>query len=203
MALPIGPGCYYPPRTALETLVDDVRSLQGVIGNLQYWKSAHTYKVPGQNEERITKPNLESAMHSIVHRIPESNKRSRFKVEPANAIRNKISFVFARKSSLCELVVSFKLDDISVGLIASDAKALDASMLMTYAQAVQVASDCAVNLGQLFMTSISTEDIVVPFITTSWDDIQFGAVYMMDNFYPSTVLLSSRLSFICVRFATG
>lgn len=206
MALPVGPGCYYPPRAALVALVDDVRSLQNIINNdiqlclkdLQYWKSAHTYKVPSRAEEGFTRPNLESVMHSIIHRIPESDKKSRkFLVESANSIVTKIPFIFAKQSSLCEPVVTCRCDGTSVGFIASAAKALDASMLMTYVQAVQVASDCAVNMGRLFMNLLSTENIIVPFITTSWDDIQFGAVYLMDNFYPSAVLLSSRLSLNC------
>lgn len=186
-------------------LVEDVRDLQGVMSDdvakclkdLQYWKSSHTYKVPGSPEEGFTRPNLDSVMQSIVHRIPDNDKKYRFKVESSNAIRTKIPFIFAKPSSLSEPVVTFQWDNTSVGLIASEAKALDASMLMAYAQAVQVASDCAVNLGRLFAESISTEDVIVPFITTSWNDVQFGAVCLMDNFYPSAVLLSSRLSLNC------
>ena len=206
VALPVGPGCFYPPRNALSSLVNKVKELQGVnindvqmcLKDMQYWKSAHTYKVPDSPEGSFTRANLDILMNSILNRIPESQIKHKLSVQSAEGIKNKIPFFFAKSSSLSEPVVMFRWDDTSVGLIASEAKALDASMYQTYAQAVQVASDCAVNLGLLFAAcGISTQDIIVPFITTSWDVMQFGAVYLMDNYYPSAVLLSSQLSLNC------
>lgn len=51
LALPVGPNCYYAPRSALFSLITRVQELQGVMNNdvalclknLQYWRSAHTF----------------------------------------------------------------------------------------------------------------------------------------------------------------
>lgn len=67
---------------------------------------------------------------------------------------------------------------------------------MTYAQSVQVASDIAVH----FLRSnqnVSYDNVVIPFITTTWDDIQVGAVYLIENNFPCAILLSRRLSLNC------
>ena len=84
-----------------------------------------------------------------------------------------------------------------MGLIASEAKALNVSMLVSYAEAIQMASDCARDL--LKWTDLTFEDVVIPFVTTSWDDVQFGAVYLLEKNYPCAVLLSRRLSLSCYR----
>lgn len=68
-------------------------------------------------------------------------------------------------------------------------------MFVSYCQVGQIASDCAAHMANNIY--IPSEDVVVPFVTTSWDDVQFGAVYLLENNYPCAVLLSRRLSLNC------
>lgn len=69
IALPIGPGSYFPPRALITELLTDVRVLQTVsdrdekisraMYKLRDWKSAHTFSCPNSPEDAFTRPNIE------------------------------------------------------------------------------------------------------------------------------------------------
>lgn len=97
-------------------------------------------------------------------------------------------------------MIAYNIFGIDACLIASKAKSLSSSLLSTLAQVVQHACDSAVFLLTKFRrkwpnSGISYLDIVVPFITTSWNDVQFRAVYLMEPCYPCAILLSRKLCF--------
>lgn len=203
VALPVGPGCYHPPREPITVLHEDVTKYRSkpydaitasCLKHLRYWRSAYTYNAPSNPETDITRPNLNLVMNLVVTSIPEHSSSTRFKVISASDISNEMSYFFAGKLSLPEPLVVYQLNGKCFGLVASEAKGVEQSMLVTYAQAVQLASDCAVILAGEFEKRKMAVDVAVPFVTTSWDDIQFGVVYLVDGNYPCTTLLSRRLS---------
>ena len=129
--------------------------------------------------------------------LPVDNEITKFAKVEAKEASIYIPFRLASSSSLPEPVLIFKRNGSGAcGLIASEAKSLGASLHVAFAQAVQFAGDCAIHMKKQY-PSLSYQNVVVPFVVTSWDTMQFGCVYLMDHSYPVPVLLSKQLSLSC------
>ena len=159
---------------------------------LRGWKSAHTFSCPRSAEDAFTGPIIDI----IFQLINEFIGSPQFVVRSDSSAACNFPLFFVSKSSRPEPVLFYEGSDAVLGLIASEAKGLSASMFMTYAQAVQVASDLAVHLFRS-KEIVVYENVVIPFISTSWDDVQFGAVYLIEDNFPCPILLSRRLSLNC------
>jgi hypothetical protein len=134
-------------------------------------------------------------INGIIDSLDVQGRRNGFQVKSGNALSQIVQFKFASPNTLPEPAVTYQINGASVALIASEAKSLTDSMYVAYAQAVQSAADCAIHLIKCpYMRSTKVNNVVIPFITTSWEDIQFGAVYLIAGNYPCATLLSNRLS---------
>ena len=135
---------------------------------------------------------------------PDEVQKNKITTQSASAAMSALKFVtnnssFANKSTLPEPILLYKLNNNSLGLITSEAKAVTDSCSVTFAQAIQVASDCALqtfNYMQANDKSVTYEDVVVPFVVAASDTVQFGVVYLIQDNFPNSCLLSEEISLL-------
>lgn len=195
IAMPVGPNCFIPQRYFIDCIFNDVKDFDetnvnfGIIyKQLRNWKSAWTYKCPNKPEEKFTRENLQIIMNHILGAITGNNK-SQFSAQQAVQVSNKLNFTFSKNSSLPEPVLLYNFDNgIYLGLIGSESKSLAASLYVTYSQALSLSCDLALDI--VHKTHILPSQVIVPFIITSWETIQVGCVYLVDDNYPCSSLLS-------------
>lgn len=201
ICLPTGPGSYTPHRGLLVALLGDVSAVReeslvlSIASTLRLVRCGLTYKCPSQPEEGYTRPNLEAIMADIARQANGTGARPthrQFEVEAGAAVSTKVRFYFASTQSSPEPVLAYKLNRSTAPLIASEAKSLTDSMYVGMAQGIQLAADLAVHIQWTW--NVPTSEVVVPFILTSWNAVQFGAVYLIDCRVPCAVLLSDVLT---------
>lgn len=195
IAAPVGPEAFHPLREWLNDLravVDkaDDSAVRAVEDKLSSFRSITTYVTPLEPEEKFCRHNLDQLVKAIEVLIDSDHIYSIH----AKAVNMVIPMVGAKSSTSPEPVIIAKYNSIGAGLLATEAKGVDASLLMSFAQAIQMASDCALHLCRSFGQIFNQSNVVVPFILCSWEHFQFGCVYMMPEAYPCAVLLSGVLS---------
>ena len=193
IALPYGPGCFWSARSLITDLVAEVEHIQPEalpkVFNARRVDLPISYKTPPQGEEHYCRVTLDEICSAIA--VGASLLTSqRVSVVQASQVGNKIDFFCASRRTSPEPVIMYEWNGFSVGLIASEAKRVDASLYECMCQAVQMASDCALSMLQF----LQSEDIVVPYVTSAGFSVQFGAVYLMKESYPCAVTLSEELS---------
>jgi hypothetical protein len=181
----------------IDSLVQDVRScdvesssFHESLYQLRNWKSAGTFSIPSAAENSYTRENLEI----IFDHIMTSTGDYRIKKFQENQANNKIdSFLFSNSATKPENCLFYYFDKSSYyGLIGSEAKAINDSIFSCYAQAVSLSSELAIQLH--CKHNLSIEQSVVPFVLTAWDQVQFGFVYLVEDSYPCSSIISRVLS---------
>ena len=197
IAAPAGPEAFHPIRIWLDDLraavdkADDSPNVSVVEDKLSRFRSTTTYVTPAEPEENYCRCNLDEFVKAIVVVIADSDHI--YSIE-AKAVKREISMVGAKPSTSPEPVIFAKYNSTGAGLLTSEAKGLDASLLMSFSQAIQMASDCALHLCRSFGQIFNQSNVIVPFILCSWEHFQFGCVYLMPQSFPCAVLLSSALN---------
>ena len=194
VALPVGPECYFPPRERIGTLIADVvkdvqdTAFQQFLDRLIEYRSAISYRIPVKPEEHYCRWNLDN----FVETLRGLMKNPIFKISQAQAVSGEVTMVVGSKTTSPEPVLMCASDGSYEGVVSSEAKSVTDSMFLCLAQAVQMASDVALN--QFIGGGIPRNEVVVPFILSSWEHFQFGCVYLVEDSFPCAVLLSSILS---------
>ena len=185
-------------RNPVEDLADETKKeLYDSLDIIDRWRCAISYTLPSNPEEDYCRQNLNNLFDAVINLLPVDNEITKFAKVEAKEASIYIPFRLASSSSLPEPVLICKRNGSGAcGLIASEAKSLGASLHVAFAQAVQFAGDCAIHMKKQY-PSLSYQNVVVPFVVTSWDTMQFGCVYLMDHSYPVPVLLSKQLSLSC------
>ena len=212
VGVPVGPEAYYPDRPIIDNImrklvelrnpVEDVadetkKQLYDSLDIIDRWRCAISYTLPSNPEEDYCRQNLNNLFDAVINLLAVDNEITKFGNVEAKEASIYIPFRLASSSSLPEPVLIYKRNGSGgCGLIASEAKSLGASLHVAFAQAVQFAGDCAIHTKKQY-PSLSYQNVVVPFVVTSWDTMQFGCVYLMDHSYPVPVLLSKQLSLSC------
>jgi hypothetical protein len=194
ITLPYGPHCYWPARTLISELIEDLKSYDGIERlNIRRFDLPHTFKTPPSGEEHYSRNTL-NTLFSIIANLSRTTHIETYELQviQANQVGSRLSFFCASRTSSPEPVLMFAWNDSCAGLIASEAKSISASLFTSMCQAVQMASDCALNMLQY----LEPENIVVPYIICSGFSVQFGVVYLMQNSYPCAVTLSEELSLL-------
>ena len=196
IAAPVGPEAFHPLRewsNELRAAVDkaDDSAVRVIEDKLSSFRSITTYVTPAEPEENYCRHNLDELVRAIVVLIGDSDHI--YSIE-AKAVKRVIGMVGAKSSTSPEPVIIAKYNSIGAGLLTTEAKGVDASLLMSFAQAIQMASDCALRLCGSFDRVFNQSNVIVPFILCSWEHFQFGCVYMMPQYFPCPVLLSSALN---------
>ena len=198
ISMPIGPHCFVPERMLITKLMEDLEkpisssssSSSSVFDQMYHFLTPVSYTMPMNSEKDFCSPNLNIIFHQIRDSMKE-NLRDNIKLKQEVSSDLSIKLVFSSSRSQGEMALMYRALDKHLCLIASEAKGVDASLSACYPQAVCMACDFAVDQCQNFQ--ISWENVVVPFIITSSDSVQFGAVYLVDPCYPCPVLLSEEL----------
>eukprot|EP01031_Cornospumella_fuschlensis_P042905 gene42905-52424_t len=173
IALPYGPGCYWSARSLITDLVAEVEHIQPEalpkVFNARRVDLPISYKTPPQGEEHYCRVTLDEICSAIA--VGASLLTSqRVSVVQASQVGNKIDFFCASRRTSPEPVIMYEWNGFSVGLIANEAKSVDASLYECMCQAVQMASDCALTMLQF----LQSDDIVVPYVTSAGFSVQFG-----------------------------
>ena len=197
IAAPVGPETFYPHREDLEQLVaraapNDERSAAELRIDeiLSQFRSTVSYIEPPKPEENFCRHNLDAYVRAIVDSIDDRHCSS---IE-AKAVQRNISLCIGPDGTSPEPVVIFKPNGSTVGLIATEAKALFTAIFACCAQAIQMAADLAMWLCHVYPNAITHSTVIVPFILCSWEHFQIGCVYLMPPCYPCAVLLTGALS---------
>lgn len=203
---PIGIYSFLPERGLLSQLMADVLSpiefsdaAIPVIRQMHYMNTPHSYQVVKEPEAAFSRVNLDIIMHHIQSSLPERLK-SLIKYVQDEGVSNNIQYTFSFSKSSPHPSIMYRYNEHHFGLIASEAKGFDASMMVGYAQAVALASDFAVDLH--YRCDVDSQDIVVPFVLASASRVQFGAVYLVEDCFPVPVLLSDELSVTSTKTLT-
>lgn len=198
ISCPVGPECFYPYRKFISNILEDVsrnlteefrENLNNIYNQIQYWSSAVSYEIVEKPEEYYTRTNLDHIFDQIVKTMNDDN----FCVKDSNQISNQMLFQFTSQKSLNEPVIFYHYNSSYIPLVASEAKGLYGSLFEAYPQAISLASDIALNIMNAFPL-LKYDDIVVPYILTSWEHVQIGFVYLVKQSYPCTSILSNVLS---------
>jgi hypothetical protein len=211
---PYPPICFHPFRRGIDlirtakTTADEKPDFQPYILSTMDVHYQWTHKVPLKPEESICRLNLDYIMQKLLTicqaQCSDEVQKNKITTQSASAAMSALKFVtnnssFANKSTLPEPILLYKLNNNSLGLITSEAKAVTDSCSVTFAQAIQVASDCALqtfNYMQANDKSVTYEDVVVPFVVAASDKVQFGVVYLIQNNFPNSCLLSEEISLL-------
>ena len=136
-------------------------------------------------EEYYVSPNLNILLNRIVTCIHDED----FVVMKGISVTAGMSSQFSSSLSHPESAIALKPN---VYLIASEAKSLYASIPVAYPQAVSLACDFAVNIFETHQL-LDYLDVVIPFVVMAGEEIQFGAVYLIENCYPCATQLTRNL----------
>ena len=199
IAAPVGPETFCPMRDDLEQLIllagavpIDERSVAElrIDAILSQFRSTVSYVEPLKPEENFCRHNLDAYVRAIVDCVDD---RMFCSIE-AQAVSREIMLCVAPKTTNPEPVVVWRPDHATIGLIATEAKALFTALFACCAQAIQMAADLAMWLCRMYPKVIVPSTVIVPFILCSWEHFQIGCVYLMDDAYPCAVLLTGALS---------
>lgn len=202
IACPVGPECFYPHRRFADEIVRDASTyasaysktdysiVNQVYDQIKFWYSSPSYQCPPKPEEHFTRTNLGLIFEQIISSIEDHSK---FSLHDSNQVSNHMLFKFSRPTSLPEPVIFYRYDSVFCPLVASEAKSLNSSLYVSYSQAISLASDVALKILDIF-PELKYDDVVVPFIMTSWDHFQIGFVYLVKDNYPCASIISNVLS---------
>jgi len=193
VAMPVGPRCFYPASALVDAMLIDVDNVSRddrfftVYDEISPWRSASTYCPPRNSEDLFTRENLQKFMCQI------ALDRQDLSVQQETQISTKIQFHFAKETSKPEPVICYNFgNDNYVGLIGSEAKSLTASHYVAFAQAVSLSCDLALHL---LTFGLSREQVIVPFIVTSWEYAQIGFIYLVADSFPCSSMISKVFNF--------
>lgn len=197
IGVPCGPGCFHPKRKLLSILVQKAKDtskplrINKIFFRINHWRTCLSFRNPVDPETKYCRLNLDMIMKHIL----EQTKVSGVTILSDSSVSVQFNFVFCKITSLPEPCLLYDVGAGNyMGLIGSEAKSVSDSIRVAYPQAVAIASDFALELER---HGIRYDSIVVPFVMTASEDVQVGAVYLMDQNYPCPVLLSRKLSFTC------
>lgn len=198
IALPFGPRTFWPERSLITDILSCVQSRDDIDISFATFHQVllpYTYKCDSNPEEHYCRVLLDKVIDMIEAEFKlhvEGSWKNNVKKVSAKQMTSKIKLMCASKASSPDPILLFETGKFSIGLIASEAKSVNASLYTSMCQSVQMASDCALNMFKQHL--LKYDEVVVPYITSAGFSIQFGAVYLMADCIPCAVTLSEALS---------
>eukprot|EP01036_Dinobryon_divergens_P032674 gene32674-42316_t len=150
---------------------------------------AHTAKKPKLPEENFCRRNLYAILNLVLYYIDID--RIPFSVRSGVDLWEFCKYFLVKATSVPK--TSLVYDDLiwKCGVIGGDSRTVDNGYHEAAAQGVSVCADFAMDIADM---GVPIHKVLVPFILTFSDSVQFGAVYLIDENFPCQVMLSPPLS---------
>jgi hypothetical protein len=194
LGLPALQGSYHGNALIDALLADvnhnhDVNVLVKVEARLQALAPC-TYKKPNSSEREYTNPNLVRVMQIIHSNLTHGHGEVIEVVQQSAAAHGKMYLCSSGSNPECTLTFAKQL---TFGLITSVAKDVFAGPQEACAQSVAFAGSYAVLQVH---GGVPRNQVLVPFIMSFSDSLQFGAAYIVDSNFPCFAMLSTTLSLL-------
>eukprot|EP01038_Epipyxis_sp_PR26KG_P017574 gene17574-24398_t len=183
------PGTYIPNARLREMINNDVESslVESLCSNLRsVWQLPDTFRsIKNGSETAVNDGVLQLLLQKSIDCIIDGPRNiSVLKFNPdynylAKSCNPEHSLVHIRGGSLRFI------------LLGTEAKGFEASCRECYSQLISIGGSSAM---RLFEVGLILEQSVVPVIAFTGNSIQFGAVYLMDCYFPVLVILSECLN---------
>lgn len=155
---------------------------------------AYTHFTYQNAKEADTRPNLVHLLERIVHMMKNNTDAlPRFSAPVESDLAQYFSFTIASPTSFPEAGVTYRHGSLRMGVIGSEAKDLYHSAAEALPQGAGLASEMAVDQ---FRKGVPGEKILVPYLLSFGDSIQFGAAFIMKPSFPVPVELSEPFSLV-------
>jgi hypothetical protein len=178
--LPFGPSCYFGSHPSINVLLTEVNniSIESVqrIEPLLLGRFAVSYKTPARPEQDFCRANLVDFLDLVNNLVPGEFRNALSTKCDADAKRFYVPFL-TKGDSLPEMCILYKKGDTRTGIVAAEAKPVFNSAFEASPQAVALAAEFA--MDQVSLGLAEWQDVLVVFVLTFGDSVQFGAVYLL------------------------
>ena len=196
LALPFGPDCYFGGNPLINRLINDMKNVSAEEVNkiepMLPANFAYSYKMPKNPEQGYCRVNLDEFLDVVKGLVPLED--SNYLGTKCDTDARRYFKAFLAKESLPECCMVYKRGDIRAGLIGAESKKNGNSAFEAVPQAVALAGDFA--LDQVSKGLALWHEVLVVFVLTFGDSIQFGAVYLLEDCFPCATMLSRPLSLL-------
>ena len=197
LSLPFGPTCYFGSHPSINLLLTEVNSVSTEIFRriepLLLGRFALSYKTPTRPEQDFCRTNLVEFLDVVINLVPTEIRSVLQTKCDADAQRFYVPFL-TKEGSLPEMCILYKSGDTRTGVVAAEAKSVFNSAFEATPQAVALAAEFA--MDQVCLGLAKWHEVLVVFVLTFGDSIQFGAVYLLEENFPCATMLSRPLSFL-------
>ena len=201
LALPLGPDCHFGASAQIEQLLNSVENVS--VLDIQRIESklpgyfAYSYKVPRDPEQDYCKINLVEFLHIVKAEIKLEDDETSVDIKSEADCQRYFQTYLTKEGSKTDYCLVYRKGNKRLGLVAAEAKAAVHSSFQAVAQGVALAAEFA--MDQVCKGFANWDEAMVVFVLSFGDSIQFGAVYILEDNFPCTTMLTRPLSLLLPR----
>ena len=198
LALPFGPECYFGDSVPIRHLLHVVDSV--LVHEVQRIEPklpgyfAYSYKTPQDPEQDYCRVNLVEFLDIVKAEVKIDDEDTSVDTKCDVDGQRYFQMYLTKERSKPEYCLLCKRGNKRAGAIAAEAKAVTNSSFKAVAQGVALASEFA--MDQVKKGFGRWDEVVVVFVLTYGDAIQFGAVYILEENFPCATMLTRPLSLL-------